>query len=90
MMSSAERGFHKALAALRQLQKDRGFVPAKSQSTESAEPPVTEPRLEGAVELNAPSGFVPPPCPKDEEIDPTDWARAFETRHKIWNKQDAA
>ena len=26
-MASAERGFHKALAALRQLQKQRGFVP---------------------------------------------------------------
>jgi hypothetical protein len=26
-MASAERGFHKALAALRQLQKDHGFVP---------------------------------------------------------------
>ncbi len=29
-MASAERGFHKALAALRQLQKDRGFVPQVS------------------------------------------------------------
>jgi hypothetical protein len=29
MMSSAERGFHKALTALRQLQKERGFVPQK-------------------------------------------------------------
>jgi hypothetical protein len=27
MMSSAERGFHKALATLRQFQKERGFVP---------------------------------------------------------------
>jgi hypothetical protein len=27
MMTSAERGFHKSLATLRQLQKDRGFVP---------------------------------------------------------------
>jgi hypothetical protein len=32
MMSSAERGFHKALSTLRQLQKDRGFVPQKQQS----------------------------------------------------------
>ena|SRR5579885_3272901 len=37
MMSSAERGFHKALTALRRLQKDRGFVPANSTS-EPAEP----------------------------------------------------
>ena len=27
LMASAERGFHKSLAALRQLQKERGFVP---------------------------------------------------------------
>ncbi|HZQ54729.1 MAG TPA: hypothetical protein VFB14_21180 [Bryobacteraceae bacterium] len=41
MMSSAERGFHKALTALRQLQKDRGFVPQKQESgscSESASP----------------------------------------------------
>src|SRR5579884_2401878 len=37
MMSSAERGFHKALSTLRQLQKDRGFVPTRSQSTQAAE-----------------------------------------------------
>ncbi len=30
-MASAERGFHKALATLRQLQKDRGFVPHKTE-----------------------------------------------------------
>lgn len=34
-MASAERGMHKAIAALRQLQKDRGFVPPN---------PETEPR----------------------------------------------
>ena len=28
-MASAERGFHKALASLRRLQQDRGFVPSK-------------------------------------------------------------
>ena len=37
MMSSAERGFHKALTALRQLQKDRGFVPQKEQSGSRSE-----------------------------------------------------
>jgi hypothetical protein len=74
MMSSAERGFHKALTTLRQLQKDRssrsesasapGFVPAKC--TAECETPPTEPRLERAVpqaatycELKANSGFVP-------------------------------
>jgi hypothetical protein len=34
MMTSAERGFHKSLTTLRQLQKDRGFVP----QTEKADP----------------------------------------------------
>src|SRR5581483_709560 len=82
MMSSAERGFHKALNVLRQLQKDRGFVPQKQ-----------NPDCEGGVkltaercELPAGSGFVPPPCPKDEDIDPADWARAFEARHRVHAK----
>jgi hypothetical protein len=71
-MASAERSFHKALAALRQLQKDRGFVPSNpalvEQSVgqtvsavcqqESAEPPI------GFVSQNVDSaptsnGFVP-------------------------------
>jgi hypothetical protein len=84
MMSSAERGFHKALTVLRQLQKDRGFVPTKSTtcSVEPVEPPkstTTQPSRDckGAV------GFVPPPCPADEDIDPADWARAFQTRNKV-------
>jgi len=34
-MAAAERGFHKALTALRQLQKDRGFVPHFSQVAEN-------------------------------------------------------
>ncbi|HZQ51948.1 MAG TPA: hypothetical protein VFB14_07115 [Bryobacteraceae bacterium] len=92
MMSSAERGFHKALAALRQLQKDRGFVPQEqnrdcegaagltadgcSLSTGSGS------RSESASAL----GFVPPPCPEDEQIDPADWARAFKTRHELHNR----
>jgi hypothetical protein len=33
LMSAAERGFHKSLATLRQLQKDRGFVPHSSEKT---------------------------------------------------------
>jgi hypothetical protein len=104
MMSSAELGFHKALKVLRQLQKDRGFVPqTQNRDCEGAagfvpqsnqnpdcqgglKPPLTEPRPKEAVL----SGFVPPPCPTDEDIDPADWARAFEARHKIGNKQRAA
>ncbi len=56
MMSSAERGFHKALSTLRQLQKDRGFVPQSDQNRD----------CQGAAKLTAdrceltdPSGFVP-------------------------------
>jgi hypothetical protein len=46
LMSAAERGFHKALAALRQSQKDRGFVPTnlEQQPAESPEPSLAEPR----------------------------------------------
>jgi len=92
MMTSPERGFHKALNVLRQLQKDRGFVPQKQESgsrsefasalgfVSQSEPPLTEPRPEGAV------GFVPPPCPADEDIDPADWARAFAARHRVHAK----
>ena len=63
MMSSAERGFHKALTALRQLQKDRGsrsesasapgFVPQSDQNRD----------CQGAAELTAPPGFVPQNAP---------------------------
>jgi hypothetical protein len=80
MMSSAERGFHKALTALRQLQKDRGFVPQKNRDCQGpAKLTATEPRPKEAV---AP-GFVPPPCPADEEVDPADWARAFAARQRV-------
>jgi hypothetical protein len=124
MMSSAERGFHKALTALRQLQKARGFVPQEQLSgsrSESAsalgfvpqsdqnpeltcdgtsalarkrgvKPPATEPRpavqsTSASAQKDAvASGFVPPPCPADEEIDPADWARAFEARRRVHAK----
>lgn len=33
-MASAERGFHRSLAALRRIQKDRGFVPQPSEAAE--------------------------------------------------------
>jgi hypothetical protein len=89
MMSSAERGFHKSLTALRQLQKDRGFVPQKQESGFVSQSDQNR-DCQGAVTLTAessslpaPSGFVPPPCPRDEEINPADWAGAFEARHKI-------
>jgi hypothetical protein len=86
MMSSAERGFHKALNVLRQLQKARGFVPTTSQpepTTESSDRAKPQPSrdCQGAV-----SGFVPPLCPTDEEIDPADWAAAFEARHRVHTK----
>ncbi len=48
-MASAERGFHKALTTLRQLQKDRGFIsqkaemPVQSVSQNAAEAPETSP-----------------------------------------------
>ena len=73
MLTSAERSFHKALATLRQLQRDRGFVPSKQ--AEPAEPAVIpaeaaadpEPApLESTPKLeierdNLPAlGFVPP------------------------------
>jgi len=106
MMSSAERGFHKSLATLRQLQKDRGFVPSSQnrarqqadgfvpQTAVAQENPVAQalspaeeavPELiANSCELTASPGFVPPPCPPD--IDPSDWAEAFQLREKIWKQ----
>ncbi|MDQ2777699.1 MAG: hypothetical protein M3Y57_22715 [Acidobacteriota bacterium] len=56
-MSAAERGFHKALATLRQLQKDRGFVPHFSANTNADEE--TEEKTETAAFARV--GFVPQP-----------------------------
>ena len=125
MMSSAERGFHKSLATLRQLQKDEpaglsgaktqarqrerqrattklsaesceltassGFVPQSAVAQENAVAQALSPAEEAAPELIANSceltaspGFVPPTCPRD--IDPTDWAEAFQLREKIWKQ----
>lgn len=62
--ASAERGFHKALRALRQLQKDRGFVPQKErsgsvpQSDQNAECKRGVKRTAERSELTATSGFV--------------------------------
>jgi hypothetical protein len=82
MMASAERGFHKALTVLRQLQKDRGFVPQKQNPECERAVALTADRCE----LTANSGFVPPSCPAGEDIDPADWARAFEARHRVHAK----
>ncbi len=94
----SERGFHKALAVLRQLQKNRGFVPqTQNRDCEGAAGFVPQsdqnPDCQGGVkltaercELPAGSGFVPPPCPKDVDIDPADWARALEARHRVHAK----
>ncbi|HZQ55377.1 MAG TPA: hypothetical protein VFB14_24480 [Bryobacteraceae bacterium] len=112
MMSSAERGFHKALTVLRQLQKDRGFVPQKQnrdlacqgtsalarEGAASGFVPQSEqnPDCQGGVKLTATEprpkeavGFVPPPCPKGEDIDPADWARAFAARHRVHTKMSS-
>ena len=103
MMSSAERGFHKALNVLRQLQKDRGsrsesasasgFVPQSDQNRDLACQGTSALARQGGAKLTAERcelianpGFVPPPCPKDEDIDPADWARAFEARHRVHAK----
>ncbi len=84
------------LNALRQLQKDRGCVPqTQNRDCEGAagfvpqsdrnpdcqggvNPPLTEPRPKEAVA----NGFVPPPCPADEDIDPAEWAIQVDNRIK--------
>ena len=44
MIASAERGFHKAVTALRRLQKDRGFVPqTQNRDCEGAAPKSPKP-----------------------------------------------
>jgi hypothetical protein len=87
MMSSAERGFHKALATLRQLQKE-AKTQAKDQTT-ATQPgfvPHETPSVAHSSELSPDDdpGFVPPPCPPD--VDPSDWARAFRLRHEVWKQ----
>ena len=70
-MASAERAFHKALAALKKIQKERGFVPAKSETEKGGlieAPPSLSPSLSPEARLSVPvfrrpaaadSGFVP-------------------------------
>ncbi len=53
--NAAERSFHKTLATLTQLQKQRGFVPSKC--AEAAPPPAFE--VEEAEVENPAPGFVP-------------------------------
>jgi hypothetical protein len=52
LMSAAERGFHKSLATLRKLQKDRGFVPHSSEnaSANGFVPQTEAPEIPGAPE----------------------------------------
>ena len=65
-MAGAERGFHKTLTTLRQLQKDRGFVPqkqevvAQSVSQKSPEPIIHQQQI-GFVPQNNPE---PAPIPR--------------------------
>jgi len=88
IMSSAERGFYKALTALRRLQKDRRFVPSNSHHAEPQRSRDLACQGTSALarEEAVPVGFVPPACPKGEDIDPADWARAFEARHRVHAK----
>ncbi len=58
LLASAERGFHKALATLRQLQKDRGFVPSKQ--AEPAEPAVASAEISTEPDA-APLATTPEP-----------------------------
>ncbi len=70
LLASAERGFHKALATLRQLQKDRGFVPSKQaepavasaevSKEPAAAPLLTTPEPEPERLPSPDFGFVPP------------------------------
>jgi hypothetical protein len=74
-MSSAERGFHKALSTLRQIQKDRGFVPPKDEAAPLSKPK-NQSEQRGFVPQNQHNeqnrdcqGALPEPeCPPD--IDP--------------------
>jgi hypothetical protein len=61
-MASAERSFHKSLAALLKLQKQRGFVPAK---TEPDSPHISfiDPEEDDPEENICLSSFIPPNMP---------------------------
>jgi hypothetical protein len=65
-LASAERGFHKSLAALRRLQKDRGFVPQPAASPENEIGFVPE----SAGATHEEIGFVPPRTSGITLIDP--------------------
>jgi hypothetical protein len=60
LMTSAERGFHKALKTLRELQKQRGFVPQKQETTAVARPPAPPktPAIAGSVPQKPAIGSV--------------------------------
>jgi hypothetical protein len=57
MMTAAERGFHKALITLRQMQKERGFVPQNVESIRDGQ--TAAELIAESCELTASSGFVP-------------------------------
>jgi hypothetical protein len=59
-MTAAERGFHKALTTLRQLQKDRGFVPQSLEVSQNAE-------------QTEPIGSVPQDRPHEYSQEVNDW-----------------
>jgi len=65
-MTAAERGFHKALTALRQLQKDRGFVPQNAETAQNKE----------ETRATAAPGFVPQNLKKYSEAAEIRWAEA--------------
>ncbi len=71
LMSAAERGFYKATSALRQLQKDRGFVPHFSESPQDSVPQTNKTGAVAAV------GFVPPNA--SPEAEPRKYSAVVET-----------
>jgi hypothetical protein len=83
LMSSAERGFHKALKTLRELQKQRGFVPQKHEAVVTPAPVQSV-----AVRTAAPgSGFE---SQKQVATSPIDELEALETEFKAIEKLLAA
>ncbi len=75
LMSAAERGFHKSLATLRQLQKDRGFVPQLSENAAGEETAAVD------------SGFVPPPDTQPTG-QPRKYSAAVEAKWAEWVEYD--
>ncbi len=66
-MASAERSFHKSLAALLKLQKQRGFVPSKTEP-DSSHIRFIDPEEDDPEENICLSGFVPSHMPLVNEL----------------------